>query len=151
MNDLNIISIRNIRKGNFSWDIDFEKAEHSTSGSMMFNGSVDFKIKKFNGQLESQDMIFGHCKIDTHILDMSGENDDKMGQFKVDYHIEIEPGEELLLNIENDPKNMEDEVKKFIMYLLEPYFRYDFETVMYDAGLPKNILPYGMLHKFISD
>lgn len=145
MSLLNVTSILNVRKGNFSWEIDFEKAKFSTSGSMKFNGGVDFEVKKFNDAIKNKQIIFGHCKIEININDT--ETKENLGIFKVNYHIEIEPTDELLADLENGKKNTEDEIRNFIMYILEPYFRYDFEKVMYDAELPKSIIPYGIFKK----
>lgn len=102
MFESNIISINNIRKGNFSWEIDFEKAEHTTSGGMVFQGAVTFEVKEYNNSSNtiSNEIIIGKCNIGVVITDAS-ESKNEIGRYDVEYHIEIEPTEELLEQIKN--------------------------------------------------
>lgn len=138
------MEIINIRKGNFSWEIDFERAKYIDSGTMNFKGDVSFNVKEFGDGNNTKQVIFGTCSITVDVLD-AGKESTKIGRFLVTYHVEMSPFDEQSLKINDE--SQETEIKKIIMDLIEPYFRYDFEKVMYDAELPKHIIPYGLFSK----
>lgn len=129
--------ISKIRRKYIKWNIDDEvKKKTRNKGQLAFEASVN--SEKLTEPEDNKVLLKG--QID-YKADFKNKDGDIFASYNVIYEIDISADKKMKDLLDENTEETKNIIEKKLLRIAEPYFRYDFEKILFESDLPTNLIP----------